>query len=89
MVALKKIRLGDVKQGVNVTTLREIKLLRELRSPLIINLLEVFQHKKNLVLVRRVSILTRQKLPDHACKRLIAWPAGPGSPLRRPHTTAL
>lgn len=39
-------------QGVNVTALREIKLLRELRSPYIVRLLDVFPHKHNLLLVR-------------------------------------
>jgi serine/threonine protein kinase len=36
-----------------VTALREIKLLRELRGPYIVQLLDVFAHKrKNLQLVR-------------------------------------
>lgn len=40
-------------QGVNVTALREIKLLRELRSPNVVQLLDVFAHKrKNLQLVK-------------------------------------
>lgn len=40
-------------QGINVTALREIKLLRELRSPNVVQLLDVFAHKrKNLQLVQ-------------------------------------
>lgn len=40
-------------QGINVTALREIKLLQELRSPHLVQLLDVFAHKrKNLQLVR-------------------------------------
>ena len=50
-VALKKIRLQKLKEGVNVTALREIKLLKEVRSPHIVRLLDVFPHKRNLSLV--------------------------------------
>ena len=38
-------------QGVNMTALREIKLLKELDSPHIVRLLDVFPHKRNLSLV--------------------------------------
>jgi serine/threonine protein kinase len=38
-------------QGINVTALREVKLLRELRSPHIIRLLDVFPAKRGLSLV--------------------------------------
>jgi len=50
-VAIKKIRLGKAKEGVNVTALREIKLLKELHGPHIVQLLDVFPHKQNLSLV--------------------------------------
>ena len=39
-------------QGVNVTALREIKLLKELTCPNVVQLVDVFQHKQNLSLVR-------------------------------------
>lgn len=52
VVAIKKIRLGKAKEGVNVTALREIKLLKELHSPQVVQLLDVFPHKGNLSLVR-------------------------------------
>ena len=51
VVAIKKIRLGKAKEGVNVTALREIKLLRELHGPHIVQLIDVFPHKQNLSLV--------------------------------------
>lgn len=51
VVAIKKIRLGMYKEGVNVTALREIKLLKELRGPNIIELIDVFPNKRNLNLV--------------------------------------
>mmetsp|Transcript_6564 Transcript_6564/g.24370 ORF Transcript_6564/g.24370 Transcript_6564/m.24370 type:complete len:512 (+) Transcript_6564:199-1734(+) len=50
-VAVKKIRLGQYREGVNVTALREIKLLREIHSPYVINLIDVYPHKKNIHLV--------------------------------------
>ncbi|KAL0701662.1 hypothetical protein Bca4012_057784 [Brassica carinata] len=50
-VAIKKIRLGKEKEGVNMTALREIKLLKELKHPHIIELVDAFPHKENLHLV--------------------------------------
>ncbi|KAG6514557.1 hypothetical protein ZIOFF_024920 [Zingiber officinale] len=50
-VAIKKIRLGKYKEGVNFTALREIKLLKEIKDPNIIELIDAFPHKGNLHLV--------------------------------------
>ncbi|KAL8124076.1 cyclin-dependent kinase D-3-like [Apium graveolens] len=50
-VAIKKIRIGKQKEGVNFTALREIKLLKELKDPNIIELIDAFPHKENLHLV--------------------------------------
>ncbi|XP_010540010.1 PREDICTED: cyclin-dependent kinase D-3-like [Tarenaya hassleriana] len=50
-VAIKKIRLGKQKEGVNFTALREIKLLKELKHPNIVELIDAFPHKENLHLV--------------------------------------
>jgi cyclin-dependent kinase 7 len=38
-------------QGVNVTALREVKLLRELRSPHLVRLLDVLPLKRGIALV--------------------------------------
>lgn len=38
-------------QGVNVTALREVKLLRELRSPYLVRLLDVLPQRRGLALV--------------------------------------
>ena len=46
----------SVLQGVNVTALREIKLLQELKHSNIIALLDVFPHKHNLHLVRMTNV---------------------------------
>ncbi|KAF6169013.1 hypothetical protein GIB67_038510 [Kingdonia uniflora] len=51
VVAIKKIRLGKQKEGVNFTALREIKLLKELKDPNIIELIDAFPHKGDLHLV--------------------------------------
>ncbi|BAS93858.1 Os05g0392300 [Oryza sativa Japonica Group] len=50
-VAIKKIRLGKYKEGVNFTALREIKLLKELKDSNIIELIDAFPYKGNLHLV--------------------------------------
>lgn len=50
-VAIKRIRIGEKKEGVNFTALREIKLLKELKDPNIIELIDCFPYKKNLHLV--------------------------------------
>ncbi len=46
-----RARHGLLLQGVNVTALREIKLLKELTCPNVVQLVDVFQHKQNLSLV--------------------------------------
>ena len=51
LVAIKKIRMGNAKEGVNVTALREIKFLKELKHPNVIELVDVFPHKRNLNVV--------------------------------------
>lgn len=50
-VAIKKVRVGTCKDGVHVTALREIKALKELKSPHVVELLDVFPNKSSLSLV--------------------------------------
>ena len=40
-----------------MTALREVKLLKELQSPHIVKLVDVFAHKNNLALVRMKDFL--------------------------------
>ena len=40
LVAIKKIRMGKAKEGVNVTAIREIKFLKELQHKNVIELIE-------------------------------------------------
>uniref|UniRef100_A0A0K0FKX0 Cyclin-dependent kinase 7 n=1 Tax=Strongyloides venezuelensis TaxID=75913 RepID=A0A0K0FKX0_STRVS len=54
LVAIKKIKLGsitEVRDGINRTALREIKLLQEIKHDNIICLRDVIGHKKNIQLV--------------------------------------
>ncbi|CAO3592322.1 unnamed protein product [Absidia cylindrospora] len=51
MVAIKKIKMGQFKDGLDLTAIREVKYLQELRHPNIIELIDVFSHRTNLNLV--------------------------------------
>ena len=54
IVAIKKIKYGnriEAADGINRTALREIKLLKEIRHPNIIGLVDVFGHGSNISLV--------------------------------------
>ena len=50
-IVVRKIHLGDAKEGVHVTALREIKLLKELKDPNIIQLIDAYPPKRNLHIV--------------------------------------
>ena len=51
IVAIKKIRTVNMRDGVDIPALREIKLLRELRHPHLVELVDVFARKQNISLV--------------------------------------
>ncbi|ODN93387.1 CMGC/CDK/CDK7 protein kinase [Cryptococcus wingfieldii CBS 7118] len=50
-IAIKKIKVGEMRHGLDVTALREVKFLQELKHPNIIALLDVFSVKQNVNLV--------------------------------------
>ncbi|WVW84924.1 hypothetical protein I302_106960 [Kwoniella bestiolae CBS 10118] len=50
-IAIKKIKVGEMKDGLDMTALREVKFLQELHHPNIIALLDVFSVKQNINLV--------------------------------------
>ncbi|KDQ18931.1 hypothetical protein BOTBODRAFT_28411 [Botryobasidium botryosum FD-172 SS1] len=50
-VAIKKIKVGQFKDGLDMSAVREVKYLRELKHPNVIELLDVFSSKQNLNLV--------------------------------------
>jgi hypothetical protein len=45
------VNVTDMREGVSTVALREIKFLREIKSPHVVALLDVFEHKNNLALV--------------------------------------
>lgn len=50
-VAIKKIKVGQFKDGLDMSAVREVKYLQELHHPNVIELLDVFSSKTNLNLV--------------------------------------
>eukprot|EP00879_Flechtneria_rotunda_P016975 GHRR01017771.1.p2 GENE.GHRR01017771.1~~GHRR01017771.1.p2 ORF type:complete len:111 (+),score=14.34 GHRR01017771.1:389-721(+) len=60
-------------QGINVTSLREIKLLREIKSPYIVELIDVFPHKRKLNMVRcHLLLLPPPSWNRSACSKVHA-----------------
>ena len=51
IVAIKKIRLRSVSEGLSMEAVREIKLLQELNHPHVLKLLDIFAHNSNINLV--------------------------------------
>lgn len=47
MVALKKVRLENEKEGFPITAVREIKILRQLNHPNIVNMKEIVTDKQD------------------------------------------
>ncbi|EJU03529.1 CMGC/CDK/CDK7 protein kinase [Dacryopinax primogenitus] len=50
-VAIKKIKVGQFRDGLDMTAIREVKFLQELKHPNVIELLDVYSNKSNLNLV--------------------------------------
>ncbi|KAI9105771.1 kinase-like domain-containing protein [Phlyctochytrium arcticum] len=50
-IAIKKLKAGHFKDGMDMSAIREIQFLQELRHPNVIELVDVFSHKTNLNLV--------------------------------------
>lgn len=57
LVALKKVRLENEKEGFPITAVREIKILRQLNHKNIVNLREVVTDKQDAVDFRKVSFI--------------------------------
>lgn len=55
MVALKKVRLENEKEGFPITAVREIKILKQLHHKNIVNLKEIVTDKQDAVDFRHVS----------------------------------
>lgn len=54
MVALKKVRLENEKEGFPITAVREIKILKQLNHKNIVNLKEIVTDKQDAVDFRHV-----------------------------------
>lgn len=50
-VAIKKIKIGQFKEGLDMSAIREVKFLRECHHENVIQLIDVFSHKQNLNLI--------------------------------------
>ncbi len=47
LVALKKVRLENEKEGFPITAVREIKILRQLNHPNVVQLMEIVTDKQD------------------------------------------
>ncbi|XP_028159844.1 cyclin-dependent kinase 12-like isoform X1 [Ostrinia furnacalis] len=56
LVALKKVRLENEKEGFPITAVREIKILRQLNHKNIVNLREIVTDKQDAMDFRKVSV---------------------------------
>ncbi|XP_012893230.1 PREDICTED: cyclin-dependent kinase 3 isoform X3 [Dipodomys ordii] len=86
LVALKKIRLDLETEGVPSTAIREISLLKELKHPNIVRLLDVVHKEKKLYLVfeflsqdlkKYMDSTPVSELPLHLVKVVTLWYRAP------------
>jgi serine/threonine protein kinase len=76
IVALKKIRLENEDEGIPSTAIREISILKQMRHPNIVNLLDLIHGEKKLYLVfeymdhdlKKYLDLNGAPLPHHLVK---------------------
>ncbi len=69
-VAIKKVRAGACKDGVHISALREIKVLKELKSPHVVRLLDVFPNKSGVSLVFEYM--------SHSLESVVRWAQASG-----------
>lgn len=65
IVAIKKIRLGSVERadmGMDLSAIRELKILQEIKHPNIVELVDVYRHSKNLCLVLEYLPMDLEKI---------------------------
>jgi len=60
MVALKKVRLENEKEGFPITAVREIKILRQLNHKNIVNLMEIVTDKQKALDFRNDKGMTER-----------------------------
>lgn len=59
LVALKKVRLENEKEGFPITAVREIKILRQLNHKNIVNLREIVTDKQDALDFRKVFFIEK------------------------------
>ncbi|CAH2241652.1 jg4157 [Pararge aegeria aegeria] len=64
LVALKKVRLENEKEGFPITAVREIKILRQLNHKNIVNLREIVTDKQDALDFRKVSSISHIRKPN-------------------------
>jgi cyclin-dependent kinase 12/13 len=73
MVALKKVRLENEKEGFPITAVREIKILRQLNHKNIVNLKEIVTDKRKATDFRHVRSLLLITDYGHDDNPLSSW----------------
>ncbi len=62
VVAIKKIKIGQFKEGLDMSAIREVKFLRECKHENVIELIDVFSQKQNLNLILEFLIADLEML---------------------------
>ena len=70
VVAIKKIRLRSVGEGLSMEAVREVKILQELHHPCVVRVLDVFQHNANLNVVLDFMDSDLESLIKHTATRI-------------------
>jgi len=69
LVALKKVRMENEKEGFPITAVREIKILRQLSHPKVVSLMEILTDKQDALDFRNSNTGTAcmQCAQTHTC----------------------
>ena len=69
LVALKKVRMENEKEGFPITAVREIKILRQLSHPNVVSLMEILTDKQDALDFRNSNTGTTIDAPHHGLPR--------------------
>lgn len=65
LVALKKVRLDNEKEGFPITAIREIKILRQLKHRSVVNMKEIVTDKQDALDFKKDKGKAKQPMGDH------------------------
>lgn len=65
LVALKKVRLDNEKEGFPITAIREIKILRQLKHRSVVNMKEIVTDKQDALDFKKDKGKAKQPLEHH------------------------